>query len=61
MEAFPIFVLLLIEEQKKRVEKKKKKREKQFILLILSLITLVQIKDDPESNTAVDRYGLAVC
>lgn len=41
--------------------KKKKKREKQFILLILSLITLVQIKDDPESNTAVDRYGLAVC
>lgn len=60
MEAFPIFVLLLIEEQKKRVEKKKK-REKQFILLILSLITLVQIKDDPESNTAVDRYGLAVC
>lgn len=40
---------------------KKKKREKQFILLILSLITLVQIKDDPESNTAVDRYGLAVC
>lgn len=59
MEAFPIFVLLLIEELKRRGEKKK--REKQFILLILSLITLVQIKDDPESNTAVDRYGLAVC
>lgn len=60
MKTFPIFVLLLIEELKKRGGKKKK-REKQFILLILSLITLVQIKDDPESNTAVDRYGLAVC
>lgn len=59
MKTFPIFVLLLIEELKRRGEKKK--REKQFILLILSLITLVQIKDDPESNTAVDRYGLAVC
>jgi len=31
------------------------------IALILSLITVVQTRDAPESNIAVDRYGLAAC
>lgn len=45
-------MLLLIEELG---------RGKKQVALILSLITVVRMWDAPESDIAMDRYGLAAC